>query len=764
MKLPLKNSTIIVIISLLIIIVSITVMVGWLFNLPALQFLFITEIAMKFNTALCFIVFAGALLISQNNNSNTGDWLYFSLVFVGTLIGGVTLCQDLFGFNCGIDNFFVKDHSPITELLPYPGRMATNSSFNFFALGVGLLMIRTGKKLKATIAQYAFHLVTILSAISLIGFLYGVSIFHTLFYISAMPPNTAILFFALSLVASLYNPTIGISQVFTGELVGNQMARRLFFSITLAIIFLAIVRRETRDLHLFSSMDIGVSLLAICFLIMSLLLVWNTTIWLNRIDMKRYEAEEKVRIMNASLEKLVEERSAELREAELKFRTIAEKSMVGVYIIQNELLSYVNPRFASIFGFEPDEMVNVSVIDKIFNPREAAVVAENIRRRLEGELDSMHYEILGRKKNGQPTWIEIYGNAVTIAGKPAIIGSMIDVTERKKAEEELKASEQKYKLLFDSNPMPMWMIDKDNLKVIAANEAAAKHYGYLKNDLIGMDMRLFRLVEDSQEQMEEYTRELDGEMRVVRHLKKDGSIIFVQIIAHDIIIEGKHVRLALTNDVTEKLKAEESLQKSEANLQAILRTTDTAYALFDRQMNILASNQKATEFIKEQYGYDTSRNKSLSDFLSQERFPELSNLVNEVLKGKNLNFEIDFNHRDGSVTWYYVRLFPITNEHKAILGILMALYDITERKNAEQDLKAAYEDIQSHINSIKDMAWKQSHLIRSPLANLKGLTALLQDDETDNEVLEYIQNELNRMDSIIIEMAEDVSEQYKNES
>jgi len=134
-----------------------------------------------------------------------------------------------------------------------------------------------------------------------------------------------------------------------------------------------------------------------------------------------------------------------------------------------------------------------------------------------------------------------------------------------------------------------------------------------------------------------------------------------------------------------------------------------------------------------------------------------------VLNGNNINYEADYPQPDGSVLWYYIRLFPITNDHKEILGMLMALYDITERKNAEQDLKSAYGRIQNHMDSIKDMAWKQSHLIRSPLANLKGLAAILKNDRSDPTVIEYIQNELNRLDSIIIEMADDASIHYPNE-
>ncbi|MEO6980430.1 MAG: histidine kinase dimerization/phospho-acceptor domain-containing protein, partial [Mucilaginibacter sp.] len=79
------------------------------------------------------------------------------------------------------------------------------------------------------------------------------------------------------------------------------------------------------------------------------------------------------------------------------------------------------------------------------------------------------------------------------------------------------------------------------------------------------------------------------------------------------------------------------------------------------------------------------------------------------------------------------------------------------RKNSEDNLKVAYERIQDHITSIKDMAWKQSHLIRSPLANLKGLAAMLADNPSDDEILKYLQTELERLDRVIIDMAEDAS-------
>ena len=143
------------------------------------------------------------------------------------------------------------------------------------------------------------------------------------------------------------------------------------------------------------------------------------------MDGRRSEAEAKVKLMNAELEKRVEERSAEFKEAELKFRTIAEKSMVGVYIVQNDTFAYVNPRFAGIFGYEPAELINAAdPAEKIFHESYLGIVAENVRRRIEGEIESIRYEAMGKKKDGTANWIEIYGNRViNWRDNPQLFGS-----------------------------------------------------------------------------------------------------------------------------------------------------------------------------------------------------------------------------------------------------------------------------------------------------------------------------------------------------
>lgn len=978
-------------------------MAGWIFHIPVLKQVVPGFVPMVFNTALCFVLFSIALLCTQYPVGKYHGTLYFASSVTGTLIGLITFLQFLFHFNTGLDELFVKDPEPVSSEHLYAGRMAFNAAITVVLFGAGLLMVTSQKRLFILIGQFLFHAVSVLTAIALIGYLYGVSLFHSLLYVSSMATHTAILFFMLSVAGSLLNPSIGITSLFTGNRIGNKLAKRLFGLTALVVLVYGSVRLQTVNYEVFSS-DIGVSLLVICFLLTSLIIIGNTAVWLNRIDLKRSEAEAEVKMMNAELEKRVEERSAEiqkseakyrslishasdaiylldlsgnfidvndsmcammgyssdellkmnvkeiiepeelerdplpqkmdisekpvirerrfmrkdgsiftvevnvkvfpgnmilvmardisgrkkmeteLREAELKFRTIADKSMVGVYILRYGKFIYVNPRFAEIFGYEPDDLIGADPLNTIIHENYRGVSKENIRKRVEEKVPSMHYEAMGLKKDGSTNWVEFYGNSVSINGEPTIIGTTLDITERKeaeniilkekilsdtiinslpgvfylhtdegkylrwnnnleavtgytseeienlnaadliapedrekvsktienvfrdgyamveahaitkdkrripylltgipilyegqrcllgtgidislriKAEEELRSSEQKYKLLFENSPLPLWMIAKDDMTIIAVNNAAARLYGYTRDELINKSIAMVRPQEDRERGM---VRADEGalidvtDLGIIRLQKKDGTPMYVNAIANDIVFEGREVRLSFTNDVTEKLEAEESLRKSEANLKTILDTTNAAYALLDTQLRILEFNQKAIEFGQINYNHTIEKGDLLSDYISGDRFPRFSNFIGGILQGNSVSYESDYPQDDGTIFWYEIRLSPIMDENKKVLGLLMALYDITERKTNEQNLRNAYERIQNHIDSIKDMAWKQSHLMRSPLANLKALADILKWHPTDDEAMRHFQTELARMDAIIHEMAKDASE------
>jgi len=126
--------------------------------------------------------------------------------------------------------------------------------------------------------------------------------------------------------------------------------------------------------------------------------------------------------------------------------------------------------------------------------------------------------------------------------------------------EELEKKAQNYKLLFERNPMPMWIICEKTLGVIDVNDAAVDHYGYSREEFLKLNSRDLRPQEDVKKYMDSIDSNAKGEYKgISRHKKKDGTVIMVDVIADNIIYQEKAARFILSNDVTEKLNAEAEL-------------------------------------------------------------------------------------------------------------------------------------------------------------------------------------------------------------
>lgn len=625
-------------IGLISLVIAIVVQIGWIFNIEIIKSFIPGMATMKFNAALCFMLLGGALVIKKSQPGNLSKYSYQILLLMIILISGITLLQDKLHFDAHIDQLLIADlHTPGNQ---FPGRMAHNAAASFILMGIGLLGLNYVHGKLRVVCQYLLHVVTLISGVAIMGYIYGVSMLYKLSYVSSMAIHAAILFFFLSVAAAFLNPGLGIARLFTGPGVGNKMAQRHFTALTLVLIVFGSLRIQSERFHILPP-EIGISILAISLLLASLVMIWMTANWLNKIDDKRSEAEEEIKRINASLETKVEERSAKLK--------------------------------------------------------------------------------------------ELYS--------------------------ELKTSEQKYKLLFESNPLPLWIVAKDDMTIIAVNNAAANLYGYTTEELLNKDIKLLRSPAHWDKLIDRYRADIADplDFGVVEHIKKDGSTILVNIIAQDIMFEGRFVRLSSTSDVTEKLMAEKSLKASEANLQTILNNTDTAYALLNADLEVVEYNNKALIFAQNEFNFEAGDSMRIFDMMPDSRRSQFVAYTDEVFKGNTISYEVNYATTHDSQQWYHVRMFPIADKDEKILGLVLAITDITNRKEAEHDLNEAYQSIRSHINKILEMTWKQSHLIRSPLANLKGLVPMLRSDPSDQEVLKYLEIELERMDEILWEMAEGTS-------
>jgi len=150
-----------------------------------------------------------------------------------------------------------------------------------------------------------------------------------------------------------------------------------------------------------------------------------------------------------------------LRESEIKFKSYAEQAIVGVYLLQDEVFKYVNPKFAEMFGYTVEECLKDMSFKNLVYTEDLAIVTEQVGKRTAVKDDFVHYFFRGVKKNGQIFDVEVYGSSSIHEGRLAAAGTILDITERRRAEEEIKRLAT-HDALTD---LPTMKLAKDRLKM-----------------------------------------------------------------------------------------------------------------------------------------------------------------------------------------------------------------------------------------------------------------------------------------------------------
>lgn len=132
----------------------------------------------------------------------------------------------------------------------------------------------------------------------------------------------------------------------------------------------------------------------------------------------------------------------QLRESESKFRSLAEQTLVGIYIVQNYVFKYVNPRLAEMFGYPAEEIIDSKGPRDLTVPEDRHIIEQAAERQASTDLSISHYEARGLKKSGDIIHAEIFGSRAYYLGRPAIIGIVLDVTEKKKLENQLRQAQK----------------------------------------------------------------------------------------------------------------------------------------------------------------------------------------------------------------------------------------------------------------------------------------------------------------------------------
>ena len=177
---------------------------------------------------------------------------------------------------------------------------------------------------------------------------------------------------------------------------------------------------------------------------------------------ERKRAEEAVQKAHDDLERRVEERTVELvkvneqlkleieerKHVEEKYKTLSECSLTGIFIHQDGKYVFINDRFSEIHGYTDEELLGEEYL-ALIHPDERKAFAQIASARLRGESVPNRYEVRRLKKDGDTIWCEMMATRVEYGGRPAIMGNIIDITERKQVEEALLESSRRMQIAYD---------------------------------------------------------------------------------------------------------------------------------------------------------------------------------------------------------------------------------------------------------------------------------------------------------------------------
>lgn len=277
---------------------------------------------------------------------------------------------------------------------------------------------------------------------------------------------------------------------------------------------------------------------------------------------ERKQMEDKLKSFNEELALQVENKTAELRES----KDVADKlvdSLPGVFYFFDHTGKFIrwNKQLEVVTGFSAEEIAGMHPSD-FFVEDDKAYIIERIQGVFEMGMNDAEGRFLTKDGNIIPYFFKAV--KINYEGGPCLLGTGIDITNLKKVEEDLRNSEQKYKLLFESNPLPMWMLSLPDYNIIEVNIAALKQYGYEREEFLHLDIFTLRPEADIEKLKAVTNRQFRGiyYAGIWRHKKKDGTIIYVDVVTHDVYYEGKPTRLVLANEVTEQYLAEERLKES----------------------------------------------------------------------------------------------------------------------------------------------------------------------------------------------------------
>ena len=542
--------------------IGLLVVAGWQFDVELLKRPLPHLVAMNPVTAVLFILLGISFLFFL---SATDAKVIRFLGQVFTCIAFATVFLKLLGvftsFDVAIDHtlFSLKIDKEATANIS--NRMAPNTAFCFLLLSLALLLLYFKSSGKKTTGSQVLSLIVILFAVlSILGYLFCVPSFYGVLEYIPMAIHTAVCFLLMALAILFCRPTQGVMQELTGAYPGSQTARLLIPAAILIPALLGYVCLLGHWSGLFST-EFGLAILILGIIIIFVSLIWYNSVLLNRKDAQKQEAKS-----------LLENHIQQLKESEEKFQKAFQVSGGGITItrLSDSVYMEVNNAFVQMTGYAKEELIGHTSVE--LGLTVSIKRREEVLQQVREEGFARNFEISVRSKTGKILEVISSVETILLKGERYAINIIYDITDKKRAEEALKKSNELFYNLFEHNPSSIAISRISDAKMMNVNDSFLKLFDFSGKDaVVGKKVADLRIWSDPLER-DEMMRQLKENNRV-NNLEgqvqtSTGEIKWASSSIIPLDIDNEPCLMAVTADITQRKQAEQQLEAVNKELEA----------------------------------------------------------------------------------------------------------------------------------------------------------------------------------------------------
>lgn len=645
-------------------------LLGWLLAIPALTGIFPGLDTMKPNTALCFVLVGVSLWLTQRRPSALKG-ARVQLMPVARVLGGavglvglLTFAEYLFPLSLGIDEVLFRSAVLAGEAL-HPGRMSGATALGVLLLGGSVLLMSNRRPYPAQgLALLAF----LNGLIACVGYLVNAEALYQIPGYSSMPLRVGILFVVTSMGVLAARPHVGVMAAVTSESMGGVMARRVLPLVLVVPVLFSWLRWRTQLAGLYG-LELGVAISTLGVVIVFAAVLWLSAMWLNGIDDRRREVEQR----NYDLAAIVESSSD----------AIFSKDLSGTIISWNHGAE-------RLYGYSPGEMIGQPIITII--PAELRGEETELLREIAAGRLVTREQTRRQRKDGSLVDVSLIISPVRDP-KGQIVGASTiahDITERKRAEDALRDSEGRYRRLFETAKDGILILDEHSGLIIDVNPFLTGLLGYRREEFLGKslwDIGPFRRSQESKIAFQElkdnrYIRYEDLPLET-----RTGQRVNVEFVSNVYGVNGASVIQCNIRDISARKRAEEELRKSEERFSKAFRSSPLAVTIStEADGRYLDVNDAYLQMVGRQRGEVVGRTVEELDFWAQPSH-RLEMLQQLRERGRLTGFHAQYATSKGEIREADMAAELIELEGQAC--VLVITRDVTETQQLEAQFRQA---------------------------------------------------------------------------